>query len=305
MRLLYKGVDIYKDVHISECVYESYITNHVNKLRVVFDNIDYEFDTWLMKQDDSIRVVDDKIDTGNLYVNSIRPHNAGYELIATPIRALHIDYRTTKQWKKITFKQVMKEIAKRHALQVSFYGVTTNQTYGCLLQNNERDFIFAARLAVLEGCCIVLYNDTMIVAKESYLEGQESSPMLLDEYLSCNITSTVLWGRCIVSDGNKIQASYQTQKADSGEFCSVIDLVDSKIQAERYAKSLLRYRNKNYYSGVLVSDGLLEDYSTGSVVNMISSDYPTANGRAIIFRLRHDLVNGKSKVWFRKCLEGY
>lgn len=307
VKLLYKGVDIYADIHVSECVYENYIINHLPKLRIVFDNSDYEFDTWSMKQNDSIRLLDDGIDTGRLYVNSIHPHNAGYELTASPLKALHINQRTTKEWKKITFRQVMEELAKRHTLQASFYGITTNQTYSYLLQNNERDFAFASRIATLEGCCIVLYNDTMIVAKERYLEGLEASEMEIDEYLSCNITSTVPWSKCTVSDGNKIQASYQNEKANiiGGEFYSVIDLAESKVQVERYARNLLRHRNKNCYSGVLVSDELLQGYSAGSVVNIVSSDYPTAEGKAIIFRLRHDLVNGKSKVWFRKCLEGY
>lgn len=302
MNLMYNGVDIYSKVHIKECVYESYCCNHINYLRVLFEDSAHKFDAYGMRQNDLIRIVDGAIDTENMYIDTLHPINCGYEVVARSAKNGTLEKSTNKEWYKVKFKQVMKEIAERHALQCLFYGVT-NRTYQVLVQNDEPDFEFASRIAVLEGCVIVIYNNKMIVASESYLENSVSNYNIDIDSYDVGIKRGVLYNSCTATDGST-QGTFQINDGFVA-FRKKFDVLHGEEEAERFAMNLLRYRNKNSYIGVVISDELLYSISAGSVVNIISNDYVTANGTAFLYRVRHDLVKGISKIWFRKCLEGY
>ncbi len=80
--------------------------------------------------------------------------------------------------------------------------------------------------------------------------------------------------------------------------------VTSDAEATRYAKALLRMANKYSYTG-WIEDNLQLKYAAASVVRITTERQDIWNGPVFITHIRHDYVARKSKIFFRKPLEGY
>ncbi len=301
MEILYKGTNIYDEVQVTECIYESCCCNKSNYLRIRFSDESYKFDSYGMEINDAVRVKDGDIDSKDLYVNDIVPLSGSFEIIAKSLKADAYRGMTDKKWNGVQFKQVMNDIAGRHGMTCDFYGVP-NSSYKNLTQYRERDFDFAAKIAVLEGCVIVIYDGKMIVSRERYLEKGETKKQLdIDTYTHSIRRSGMNHSMTVYTEDQSISGKYQISGGDAN-LVQIME-VDKKADAERFAQNLLRYHNKNGYVGVVQADTMLDEYSAGMVVEIKSKDHPTAAGKAFIYRVRQDMVQGKTKIWFRKCLE--
>lgn len=302
MQLYYKGVDISSDIQLVEGVYEGYCSNHFNYMRVLFEDENHKMDSYNMCIDDEICVVNGSMNTGIMYVNTIMPKGAGYEIIARSVKAEEWKIASQLSWNYITFKQIIQDVATKHNMSAEFYGVK-DYSYNKKNQGNTPDFSFIAEMSRLEGCVVVVHNRRIVIASERYLESQTTNRILNIDDNNPQIYKCAQYSGCEVSN-DKIRGSYRIDT--DGRYINLqMEELDSKGQAERYAMNLLRHKNKMAYYGIMVEDSILEQYAAGSLIDLESSNYKTASGKALIYRIRFDFVKNKSKIWFRKCLTGY
>lgn len=295
MKIVYNDKDIYKDVKIIECIYETRCDNQLSHLRMVFEDTNHEFDLYEIKQGEIIRVIDGQVDTKKMYINEINPSNIGYEIVAYPIRKERLKEKTKQEWKSIYLKKLANDIAKKHDLVAEYYGVD-NRKYKKLQQDNEADISFIAKRAILEGCVLIFFDNKMILASQDYLASQELQEFQIDDY-DVSLKKGLDFKECEVI-GEKTSAKY-SKETGCGALTYNIE-ISTKAEGKRFAKNLLKYRNKDAYCGCIKIDEVMEMYSSGSVVLLKSENYPTARGKVLFYRIRHDLTNGKSKIWFRK-----
>jgi hypothetical protein len=83
-----------------------------------------------------------------------------------------------------------------------------------------------------------------------------------------------------------------------------IGSIGSNQEAERFAKNLLRSVNKDCCSG-FVRSHILPGYAAASTITLSNARASSWDGAVFIDHIRNDYGNGKSKIFFRRPLEGY
>lgn len=298
MELYYKGKNIYSSVRLRECVYESRCDYKMSHLRIVFDDSNHKFDKYGFSIGDIIRVTEDNLDTKIMYINEINPVNTGYEIVAHPVQRDVLQESDSKKWKSAKFKKIMSDIANKHGLITEFYGVK-DQRYKGISQNNEKDIKLASRLSILEGCILVIFDGKMIFVSNDYLKKQSGESLRIDDF-DVIVKQKHIYQKCIVT--NQETSGKYIGATGTGTLTFNMPL-SSKSEGNRFAKNLLDYNNKDGHTVCVVNDEMKDGYSAGTVVSIKSDDHPSVSGKALIYRIRHNLINGKSKIWLR-CLEG-
>lgn len=306
MKILYEGTDIYKKVSVNTCIYDSYAEQQSDTLRIVFNDGNDLWDGWKPKKGDRIDVVLGACDTGEMYINSVRPENGKMCIRASSVPQNHND-KSNKSWQNVHFKQICNEIAQRHMLTCKFFDVE-DQVYGYVNQQNKEDFIFLSERCALEGCAFIVYNKQLIVYSEKGIEAGNSGDsfkLKSDMKFEYKDESEDAYAECIVKNG-KLIGSYKSQSMTEKVLTKVIDIyISSQAEADRYARNLLRFENKNMSLGVVYSDKFIGGYSAGSVINLVTPGASSWNVPVFMTHVRHDMVRATTKLFFRKTLEGY
>jgi len=305
MQLLYENVDIFDQVAISQCIYDSYAESQSDTLRVVFADGNDLWDAWKPEKNHKIRAVLGGCDTGDMYVMSVRPENGKMCLRASSVPPSHND-KSNKSWTAVRFKQLCQEIAGRHNLTCEFYGVT-DYTYEYVNQQNKEDFIFLSERCVLEGCAFLVYKGKLVVYSESYIENQAAGNVLdipqsvkfeyqdssQDAYSSCAVKNGTFVGQYSAGEGEKVITKVINTR------------MSSQAEANRYAMNILRFSNKGMTSGVVTSDYYLPGFAAGTLIQLNTAGTPSWNVPVFMTHVRHDMVKATTKLFFRKTLGGY
>ena len=306
MKLIYEGVDIYNAVSVHRCIYDSYAEQQSDMLRIVFNDGNDRWDGWGPKKGAKISAVLGNCDTGDMYVINVQPRNGQMFLYASSVPGTHND-KSSKSWQKIHFMQLCEEIAGRHGLSCEFYGVE-DQMYEYVNQQNRKDFIFLEEYCVLEGCAFLVYNGKLIVYNESRLEnGTTNKKMNIPDNVRFDYRdeSPNVYGKCILKNG-AFTGRYETENATDKTLTKVMTLkISGQAEADRYAKNLLRFENKKMTSGSCVSNTFLGGYAAGTLVELRTAGVSSWDGPVFMTHVQHDLVKAKTKLYFRKPLEGY
>ena len=202
--------------------------------------------------------------------------------------------------------QIGEEIAKRNGLSFVSYGVE-DRLYSYILQTNESDFAFLNRRARLEGCSFLVYDKTLVLYSESYMEAvapTETLEVTMDGDYKYHDYRFYLYGACVVESGMYTGEFDANNGAVRKYRPKNIGTVGSNQEAARFAKNLLRHINKDCYSGYIRSH-ILSGYAAASTIVLSNERAPSWNGTVFIDHIRNDYSNGKSKIFFRRPLEGY
>lgn len=306
MKLIYKGVDIYNAVSVNRCIYDSYGEQQPDTLRIVFNDGYDRWDGWNPQKGDKIAVSLGDCHTGEMYVINVEPRNGQMILYASSVPERHND-KSNKSWKNVHFMQICREIAERHGLSCEFHGVT-DQIYEYVRQQNREDFRFLEERCVLEGCAFLVYDNRLVVYSEMELENASTNYQLTipnNVKFDYKDESANVYSKCILKNGS-ITGTYEVTGTTKKTLTKVMNLkISGQAEADRYAKNLLRFENKKMTSGSCVSDTFLGGYAAGTLVDLQTSGVESWNGPVIMSHVRHDLVKAKTKLYFRKILEGY
>lgn len=305
IQLTYKGVDITESVSINRCWHDMYASGKSDTLQLRLNDAQNLWTAWSPAVGDEIRVDYGAISTGTMFVSRLIPQNGIFDIIAQSAPTSGF-VPQNKAWQKVRLLQLGAEIAKRNGLSFVSYGVE-DRLYSFLNQVGQGDFPFLHRRAQLEGCSFLVYNKTLVLYSEAYMEAvppTETMEVAIDGDYKYTDRSSGQYGSCVVESG-----------VYSGEFVTDINVgniyrptnigsIGSDQEAKRFAKNLLRSVNKDCHSG-FVRSHILPGYAAASTITLSNARASTWDGTVFIDHIRNDYGLGKSKIFFRKPLEGY
>ena len=305
IQIYYNGYEITESVAINRCYHDMYASGRTDTVNLRLVDASNLWDAWAPASGDEIEVEYGTISTGAMFISSVVPENGVFTIAAQAAPFSGFD-KQNKAWQKVRLLQIGREIADRNGLAFTSYGVE-DRLYSYILQEGEGDFRFLHRIAAREGCAILIYNKTLVLYDERYMEAIEPTEVLdlaIDGEYKFHDRRFNLYGACVVESG--MYAGRYTADNGSNRVYTAVNLngVGSNDEAERYAKNLLRSVNKDCYCGYIRSH-ILPGYSAASMVELQNTKTPSWNGPVFIDHIRNDYEKGQSKIFFRKPLEGY
>ena len=305
IQIFYKGVDITESVSINRCWHDMYAGGQSDTLFLRVNDTERIWDKWAPATGDEIKVQYGAIGTGTMFVSSATPKNGTYDITAQSAPASCFEKRH-KAWQKVRLLQLGKEIAERNGLSFASYGVS-DAVYSYIQQNGEGDLNFLSRRAALEGVSVAVYNKSLIMYSDAYMEAltpAEALEVTLDADYKYIDNSAEFYGSCVVEVG-ACSGSFSIENGASRILRpSDFGIVGSNEEAERFAKNLLRKHNKDCYSGYVYSR-IIPGYAAASTVELVNVRAPSWDGAVFLYHIRNDYGKGKSKIFFRRPLEGY
>lgn len=304
IKVTYKGVDITNDVAINACWHDMYAAGRSDTLHARFIDSQKLWDKWKPQTGDEIKIDYGTVGTGLMYVTDAQPRNGLYTIMAqsAPGSAFAVQ---NKAWQKVRLLQLGAEIAARNGLSFVSYGVE-DRLYGYILQT-EADFSFLHKRCALEGCAFLVFDGALVMYSESYMEGtaaKETLRVTADGDYRFTDNRARLYGSCEVESG-RFSGSFDAGNGSSrilrpGD----VGNIGSNDEAARFAKNLLRQANKDGTAG-FVRSKILPGYAAGSTVTLSNDHAPSWDGPVFLEHIRNDYAEGKSKIFFRRPLEGY
>lgn len=305
IQITYKDVDITADVSINTCYHDMYAAGQSDTLLLRVNDVNAIWDTWAPQIGDEIKVDYGTIGTGTMFLTAATPRNGLYDLSAQSAPATGFEVQN-KAWQQVGLLQLGQEIAARNGLTFESYGVT-DQLYTYIQQTGESDFRFLHRRAALEGCAFLVYDKRLILYSEPYMEAQDATEELnvtIDGDYSYIDNRGLLYGSCEVASGSYTGSYAVSNGANRVYKAPNPGRISSNAEAERFAKNLLRSKNKGCLAG-FVRSRILTGYAAASTVELKNARAPSWDGKVFLDHVRNDYGRGMSKIFFRKPLEGY
>ena len=290
MELLYQSVNIYDQVRIRKILLEQYLFGHVDTIKATFDNADDTWTRWGPKVGDTIEVNEKYAKSGLMYVQSIIPENNDITIIAAPLK--RIQEGAERTWNNISFIQLIKTMAAEIGLTPELYGVEDAQ-YSQVAQMGESNLTFLNKLCEIEGCGFMVNGGVLRVISLKYLKRLETSPYLF-EPTNKRIHDLNYFTGCEVTDGEIVGKA-----GDQSGACLYLrtDMpINSIGTANRFAGNMLSMYNLKRKGGTSMVDKMYTELMAGSKIQ-ISCGYWTEKD-VLITRVRYDLFNEKTKIWF-------
>lgn len=306
MKLYYEGVDITSKISINRCEHETYAEKKSDQLLLRFNDAAGLWNSWKPVRGEKVRLVDGADDTGVMYVTSIQPENGLYTLraMSMPLSGENVNSRS---WEDVRLLQIGQDIASKHGLKFKVYNVT-DRMYSYIKQERLTDFEFFHRRCQLEGCAMLIYDETLIVYDESQMEASAAAATIkigADGCFTYFDDSAQSYGTVEIVSGN-FRGTFSDVNANTGRILRPKSAIDctSNTEAARFARGLLRAANKNARTGHF-RRCLTRGIAAASVINIEAEKASSWNGKIFVTRTRHDFLTGETKVFFRKPLEGY
>ena len=306
MKLYYEGVDIAGKISINFCEHETYAEKRSDQLLLRFNDAAGLWNFWKPARGEKVRLVDGADDTGVMYVTSIQPENGLYTLraMSMPLSGENVNSRS---WENVRLLQIGQHIADKHELKFKVYSVT-DRTYSYIKQERQTDFEFLHRLCQLEGCAMLIYDETLIIYDEMKMEEAAATSTIkigADGRFTYFDDSAQSYGTAEILSGN-FRGTYSDNNANTGRILRPKSAIEctSNTEAARFARGLLRAANKNARTGHF-RRCLTRGIAAASVINIETEKASAWNGKIFVTRTRHNFLTGETKIFFRKPLEGY
>lgn len=305
MQILYKGKDIYNDISVNSCFHDMYADGHSDTLFLRFNDTRRLWDGWQASEEETISLIDGTAKTGKMFIKSVVPQNALYTLRASSTPPALWD-KTNKSWEQVRLLQIVQEIAGRCGLSFEQHDVS-DQVYEYVRQAKIPDALFLRQRCALEGAAFLIYDGKLVLYDEAAMESQSPHKTLevdIDGDFTYMDRSGAAYSSAEIING-KFTGTFQGPNEKGGLYRRVVSTqISSQGEADRFAEGLLRYVNKNMATGSLKTT-IVRDLAAGSVMNLKTEGAASWDGPAFLYHIRHDYISKKSKLIFRKPLEGY
>ena len=301
MKLYYNNVDIYNNISMNYCVHEMNAGKRSDSLTIKFNDVSSVWSVWSPDSNDIIRIKYGNTDSGDMYIHSVTSENGIYTVRALSAPSANCE-KKSRDWEAIGLKKLIAQIAAENGLSYQLHGVD-EQIYSRIVQDNETDFAFLDRICECESCCFMIYNKTIVVYSEPYMESRSAGILKIGENGKFHY--------------NKFYGKYKTCRVVNGKFSGefsadygkgVLNITDLKPlsngEAIRFSKAMLRKHNKDSVCG-RVTKSLVDEYSAASVVKLETSKASAWEKKMFITSIRNNYLENRSDIYFRECLEGY
>jgi len=303
MQIIYEGSDITGAVEIKNANIVDNAGGVADSLELWLDDPKGFWSQWKPQKNHRVRIKESGFDSGMMYVDELEQRRGLFI-----IRALSIPQEAktdnTKAWESVRFMELATEISGKFGFSLQTYGIQ-NHLYDRVDQVEQADFEFLAWRCLLEGYSLKITDGKVVIYEERYMESQTPVKTIykdqLDGDYSFRSKSTGIYGACRVSYGN---ISYEFRPVgSSGPTLKEAEIpVSSKGEAERFAKNLLRFRNKYEHSGYCTIE-LDPGIAAGNMIQV--SGVGLADGKYFCYQVVHKLVDKKTFMRLHRPLEGY
>lgn len=303
MKILYNDKDIYKDISLNYAVHEMYAGDFADNLTLRFNDPKGVWSKWDPEPGDTISLEHKKAKTGKLYIFQMEAQN-GMFMVRAMSMPPSMSSRRSASWEKVKYTQIASEIAERHGLMLKTYGVK-DQLYASMRQQNESDIAFLNHLSLIEGNQLIIYDGQLIIYDEAEMENT-SAPEVFEVGQGTEYTYSDESGEAY--GVSKVIAGTFTGSYESGGSTRQIETIlraNSDVEAARFAKNILRSKNKALQKGSIKTD-FTSKYAPASVLNISTKKAVRWNGKSFITKVRQDYVKNLTVLYFRNItLEGY
>ncbi len=302
--LLLNNTNVSEKVTISSCIHEMHAGGRSDSLTIRIDDSESQFDKWGIQTGSPVEYRDSGAASGKMYLYSAAPEY-GYYILRAYSMPVSGTIPNTKPWERVHFAQIGEEIAARHGLEFESYGLD-DIAYQYRAQEKQEDFKFFGQLCTLERAALIIFDGRLIAAYEPYLESAEPA-------------ATIDTAGCVVECEDRSLLEYGAAKVSSEPYSGIFKAPEgnarlwtpdrpitcqSNLEAIRFAASELREKNKMLISGS-IEGSLMPQYAPGIMVNIKNRQAPSWSGAYFIYKVRHDYGKNKTKIFFRRKLEGY
>lgn len=229
MKIIYLGTDIYPDVAVNRCWYDSYAGDKADELCIRFNDATKVWDAWQPEHGGIIQAEHEKVRSGKMFIYSCRPENGLFTIRARSLpESAYVNH--VKSYDNVRFNELAGEIASRHGLTLETYG-TKNNLYGYVEQRNISDIELLNSYCMLEGYAVIAHNGKLIIYDELYMEGQTAAGKIevgaddnfkyddsaAEWYGSCKLTNGGVTGSYSAGSGRELSKRCCLYAADNGE----------------------------------------------------------------------------------------
>ena len=302
MILIYEGVDISEDVVVNKCVNDMRIDGFPDAVRLVLAD-DGTWDAWFPRFGERFVARNGQADSGLMHIHAVEPGSGVYVLRASSVPLDMEQTARSGTWEDVTLSLLAQEIAARNGLQYVPQPFE-DRCYDLVVQEHQPDLAFLRHRCLLEGLSFVVLDQRLVLFDLARIEAQEPACIIgagdSDARYALTEDAAGSYGACEVSNGAIVgKAQSATGPAHRTLYVSLYERIASIGEANRYAENLLADANRRARRGVIWSDTLQDGLAAGSVIHLNAPYARSWTGKALVWRIRHDYILERSKLFVR------
>ncbi len=301
LQVFVNAKNITTSISVQACTYDMHAEGESDCLRLIFADPTGAWAKWQAKDaGDTVRITDGAVDSGTLYIDTLKPRDGTYELVAysAPRSAFT---RRGRSFSNLSLPQLAAKIAGEHGLKVhSFSAPETRVSYA--QQRDVSDLAFLHEQCRRAGAAFVIFDGAICLYSQRAMEAREPvrtlTPGTTDSF---SVTDDRQHGYAAaeLANGTYIGTASDAAGAPGKIYRETVTASwASQADANAQAEATLRGLNKGGKRAEL-------DMSTqrlvaaGSVVRLVCKGWV---GNAFVSRIRHDLFTKRSHLWLREPL---
>lgn len=307
MRLLYEGKNITDDVTIDSCVVDVRESGRLPIMKVMFDDADGDWGGWRPKAGDSIEATCDGVcGSGKMYVSDAN-HTRG-KMVITAVPVKQPSTAKVQRWSKSSMLKAVNQMASQLGLGMAVHGAQ-DISFDYLQQTGARNIACMAECCALLGCMLDIFDGTAHVSSIAWAASQQPvGTLTIEEESNHECRSTISIGSCSAVQ-TKLACSSDTYRKEltasykAGDGEPMAWEVPARIgfanasQLRQCCKGLVAYQKSRRPLSSSVLDSPVP-WTPGSTIMTECEEIPSASGKAMVARVRVDMVSGKTKVWW-------
>lgn len=283
-----------EDIQITKATYEDYLDDHVDAVSMTIQDSNHVLD---YQKGDRVRIKNDLIDSGTMFVSKISNTDDVYSLrcTATPITFLS---EMTYSREDITLSEIATEIEQELGIKVHM-DFENDYVYSELHRIRQKPLSYFSNILHMEGMGMKVYNNTIYAFSIRDYETKNID----DSYTKSDFLYAPSFATSDVNNILEIENRYQKGKdliysivSDQGAGkkigCNIV--CDDIAQSERFTRNIIRRSNRKEYAGSGCME--MQSFRPGSLFEYISNDL--FSGNYIICKVIHDFVNEQQNLFF-------